>query len=319
MDLSGLNDKQREAALATEGPVLVLAGAGSGKTRVLTMRAAQLIENGVPAWQILAITFTNKAAAEMKQRIAAITDNDADMWVCTFHAMCAKLLRIESDRLGYDRSFSIYDAGDSLTVVKECLKELNVDKDFLDPRAARSLISKAKNAGVEPSKFRETYGEGDAMKYAAWAYARYEDKLKNSNALDFDDLDWERRKYRGFLVYCHTKLANVLFTRELARRLDGTPVTANAVHPGWVASNFAREGDMGPFIGACMVVAKPFSISSPAGALTSIYLASSPDVAEVSGQYFYKCRVAKPSNAALDDVAAARLWEVSAAMTGAPV
>jgi NAD(P)-dependent dehydrogenase (short-subunit alcohol dehydrogenase family) len=134
--------------------------------------------------------------------------------------------------------------------------------------------------------------------------------------LDFDDLDWERRKYRGFLVYCHTKLANVLFTRELARRLDGTPMTANAVHPGWVGSNFGREGDMGPFIGAAMVVARPFSISSAAGARTSIYLASSPDVADVTGQYFYKCRVAKPSDAALDDAAAARLWEVSVQMTG---
>lgn len=188
MDLSGLNERQREAVLALDGPVLVLAGAGSGKTRVLTMRAAQLIENGVPPWQILAITFTNKAAAEMKQRIEAITKGADDMWVCTFHAMCAKLLRIESDRLGYSRSFSIYDSGDSLTVVKECLKEMNVDKDFLDPRAARSLISKAKNAGVPPERFREVYGEGDAMKYAAWAYARYENKLKNSNALDFDDL-----------------------------------------------------------------------------------------------------------------------------------
>ena len=188
MDLSGLNSKQREAVLATEGPVLVLAGAGSGKTRVLTTRAAQLIENGVSPWQILAITFTNKAAAEMKQRIEAITDDVSDMWVCTFHAMCAKLLRIESNRLGYSRSFSIYDGSDSLTVVKECLKDLNVDKDFLDPRAARSLISKAKNAGVPPEKFRETYGEGDMMKYAGWAYARYEEKLKNSNALDFDDL-----------------------------------------------------------------------------------------------------------------------------------
>ncbi len=188
MDLTGLNDRQREAVLALEGPVLVLAGAGSGKTRVLTTRAALLAEKGVPAWQILAITFTNKAAAEMKQRIEAVTEDASEMWVCTFHAMCAKLLRIESDRLGYSRSFSIYDAGDALTVVKECLKELNVDKDFLDPRAARSLISKAKNAGVSPARFREVYGEGDILKYAAWAYTRYEDKLKNSNALDFDDL-----------------------------------------------------------------------------------------------------------------------------------
>jgi len=139
------------------------------------------------------------------------------------------------------------------------------------------------------------------------------------SGLDFDDLDFERRKYRGFLVYCHTKLANVLFTRELAKRLDGTPVTANAVHPGWVASNFGREGDMGPLLGAAFVLQKPFAISSEAGARTSVYLASSPDVEGVTGQYFYKCRVRKPSSAALDDAAAARLWDVSAAFTGAPV
>jgi retinol dehydrogenase 12 len=137
--------------------------------------------------------------------------------------------------------------------------------------------------------------------------------------LDFDDLDFERRKYRGFLVYCHTKLANVLFTRELAQRLDGKRVTANAVHPGWVASNFGREGDMGPLLGVGFVLQKPFAISSEAGARTSVYLASSPDVAGVTGQYFYKCRVTKPSKAALDDAAAERLWDVSAQLTGAPV
>jgi NAD(P)-dependent dehydrogenase (short-subunit alcohol dehydrogenase family) len=139
------------------------------------------------------------------------------------------------------------------------------------------------------------------------------------NGLDFGDLDWERRKYRGFVVYCHTKLANVLFTRELARRLDGTPVTANAVHPGWVASNFGREGDMGRLLDIAFVVGRPFMISSAAGARTSVYLACSPDVVGVTGQYFYKCRGAKPSNAALDDAAAARLWNVSVELTGAPV
>jgi len=134
--------------------------------------------------------------------------------------------------------------------------------------------------------------------------------------LDFDDLDWERRKYRGFLVYCHTKLANVLFTRELARRLDGTNVTANAVHPGWVGSNFGREGDMGRLLGIGFVLGRPFAISSKAGARTSVYLASSPDVAGVTGQYFYKCKVVAPAKAALDDAAAARLWDVSAELTG---
>jgi NAD(P)-dependent dehydrogenase (short-subunit alcohol dehydrogenase family) len=134
--------------------------------------------------------------------------------------------------------------------------------------------------------------------------------------LDFDDLDWERRKYRGFLVYCHTKLANVLFTRELARRLEGTNMTTNAVHPGWVGSNFGREGDTGKVMGALFVIGRPFAISSEKGARTSVYLASSPDVDEITGQYFYKCRVAKPAKAALDDGAAARLWDVSAELTG---
>ena len=128
--------------------------------------------------------------------------------------------------------------------------------------------------------------------------------------LDFDDLDWETRKYRGFLVYCATKLANVLFTREVARE-----ITVNAVHPGFVRSNFAREGDMGALIGLGMVLARPFAINPSKGAHTSVYLASSADVAAITGQYFYKCKVVKPSNAALDDEAAARLWDVSAEMT----
>ncbi|MGO9877224.1 MAG: SDR family oxidoreductase [Acidimicrobiia bacterium] len=133
--------------------------------------------------------------------------------------------------------------------------------------------------------------------------------------LDFDDLEWERRRYRGFLVYCATKLANVLFTREFARRSDDSNITANAVHPGFVGSNFAREGDMGLLVGLGMLAVRPFSISSAAGARTSVYLASSPDVEGISGQYFYNCQVVSPSTAALDDAAAARLWDVSAQMT----
>ncbi len=138
------------------------------------------------------------------------------------------------------------------------------------------------------------------------------------DGLDFDDLDWERRKYRGFIVYCATKLANVLFTRELARRDADTKMTANAVHPGWVGSNFGREGDMGFLIGLAMVAARPLAISSARGAQTSVYLASSPDVSGITGQYFYKCQALAPSKAAMDDGAARRLWDVSAEMTGAP-
>ena len=188
MDLSGLNERQREAVLQTEGPVLVLAGAGSGKTRVLTTRAALLVERGVAPWHILAITFTNKAAAEMKQRIEALVPDAQDIWVSTFHAMCARLLRMEGERLGYARGFSIYDADDALTVVKECLKELDIDKDLIDPRGARSAISRAKNDGVSPAQYRQVYGEGDNVKLTARVYARYEDKLRQSNAMDFDDL-----------------------------------------------------------------------------------------------------------------------------------
>ncbi|MGE5494234.1 MAG: ATP-dependent helicase [Burkholderiales bacterium] len=188
--LSGapLNEMQRKAVLATEGPVLVLAGAGSGKTRVLTTRAAYLIEKGVAPWNILAITFTNKAADEMKQRIASFCKDTQDMWVCTFHAMCAKILRVECDRLGYEPGFTIYDSGDSLTVVKEILKELDVSKDFINPKAARAMISRAKNDRVTPVKFRDVYGEGDVNKMTARVYAKYEDRLKSNNAMDFDDL-----------------------------------------------------------------------------------------------------------------------------------
>lgn len=188
MDLSGLNEMQKRAVLATQGPVLVLAGAGSGKTRVLTTRAAYLIEKGVTPWSILAITFTNKAAGEMKERIASLCADAGDMWICTFHAMCARILRVECARLGYEPGFSIYDSGDSLTLVKAILKEMDVSKDFINPKAARAMISRAKNGKVAPSRFREVYGEGDVNKTIARVFAKYEDRLKGSNALDFDDL-----------------------------------------------------------------------------------------------------------------------------------
>jgi NAD(P)-dependent dehydrogenase (short-subunit alcohol dehydrogenase family) len=133
--------------------------------------------------------------------------------------------------------------------------------------------------------------------------------------LDFDDLEWERRRYRGFSVYSCTKLMNILFTRELAKRWDATSITANALHPGFVASNFAKERDYGLFGNMFMPLSRPFSISVPKGAQTSVYLASSPDVDGITGQYFYKNRVGGPSAAALDDNAAARLWEISEKLT----
>jgi retinol dehydrogenase 12 len=133
--------------------------------------------------------------------------------------------------------------------------------------------------------------------------------------LDFDDLDWERRRYRSFSVYSATKLMNVLFTRELARRSDPDVLTANALHPGFVGSNFAREGDLGVLGNVVMPLIRPFAISSEKGALTSIYLATSPDVAGVTGQYFYRGKAQSPAKPALDDAAAARLWDISEKLT----
>jgi NAD(P)-dependent dehydrogenase (short-subunit alcohol dehydrogenase family) len=135
--------------------------------------------------------------------------------------------------------------------------------------------------------------------------------------LDFDDLDWERRRYRGFAVYSGTKLMNVLFTRELARRSDPDVFTANALHPGFVGSNFAREGDIGLLGTIGMPLIRPFAISSAKGALTSIYLATSPDVAGLTGLYFVKGKAVKPAAHALDDAAATRLWEISEQLTQA--
>ena len=188
MDLSSLNSNQHKAVLSTDGAVLVLAGAGSGKTRVLTMRAAHLVNSGVEPYRILALTFTNKAAAEMKERIAALVPDAGDMWVSTFHAMCAKLLRIEGEHLGYASGFSIYDSSDSATVVKYILKELDVAKEVAEPRSVRIMISRAKNDGISPGDFVKTYGEGDTIKTTAQVYARYERRLRENNAMDFDDL-----------------------------------------------------------------------------------------------------------------------------------
>lgn len=188
MELQSLNDKQRRGVETTQGAVLVLAGAGSGKTKVLTTRAAYLIEKGVKPYNILALTFTNKAANEMKQRIKGMSADAQDMWTCTFHAMCARLLRIDGGRLGYGHNFTIYDASDSLTVIKECLKELDVAKDFIEPKSAKSMISTAKNAGVNPAGYKGVYGDGAVCKMMGRVYGKYEDKLRASNAVDFDDL-----------------------------------------------------------------------------------------------------------------------------------
>ena len=186
-----LNKEQCAAVRCTEGPLLVLAGAGSGKTRVLTHRVAYLIENcGVAPWHILAITFTNKAAGEMRERVDRLIGPEArEIWVSTFHSMCVRILRRYIDRLGYRSDFSIYDADDQRTVMRQVLKELNIDPKMLRERAVLSVISGAKNQGLHPLEFRKEIEDGDIRtRRIADCFELYEKKLRQNDALDFDDL-----------------------------------------------------------------------------------------------------------------------------------
>jgi len=188
MDLNKLNDMQRAAVTATEGAVLVLAGAGSGKTRVLTMRTAYLIqEKGISPYSILALTFTNKAAQEMLSRIGNLVGEYKGMWVSTFHSTCAKILRMDIDKLGYERNFSIYDESDTVSLLKGVLQKLNFDKEYINPKAAKWSISKAKNMFIGPEKFEYEFPAANAADMSM-VYAEYERQMKKNNALDFDDL-----------------------------------------------------------------------------------------------------------------------------------
>jgi len=188
--IDGLNDKQKEAVLQTEGPCLVIAGAGSGKTKVLTHKIAYLMsEKKVLPWNILAITFTNKAANEMKQRIEGLVgDAVKDMWIGTFHSICVRILRKFIDRIGFDSSFIIFDTSDQRTLIKECLKALNIDDKLFTDRSVLAEISNAKNEMLEPKAYSVKY-EGDYRKCKiAEIYALYQKRLKENNAIDFDDI-----------------------------------------------------------------------------------------------------------------------------------
>jgi len=184
-----LNPAQQDAVAHTNGPLLIMAGAGSGKTKVLTSRIANLLEQGVAPYNILAITFTNKAAAEMKERVTGIVGLAArDIWLSTFHAFCAKFLRMEIEHLGgYNRNFVIYDAGDSQTLVKNCLKELNLDEKQFTPSGVQATISNAKNVLLDVRAFTSQADNFYNLKVAE-VYKLYQSKLKGHNALDFDDL-----------------------------------------------------------------------------------------------------------------------------------
>ena len=188
--LKGLNDKQYEAVVNTEGPCLVIAGAGSGKTKVLTHKIAYLIgEKGVKPWNILAITFTNKAANEMKERIANIVGDDAkDIWMGTFHSICVRILRKFIDRIGFDSSFIIFDTSDQRTIVKGCLKDLAIDDKLFNDRSVLSEISNAKNEMLEPEQYA-IRAKGDFRKEKiSSVYELYQKRLKENNAIDFDDI-----------------------------------------------------------------------------------------------------------------------------------
>ena len=189
IDLKGLNPPQREAVLHGDGPLLVLAGAGSGKTRVLTHRIARLIDEGVPPWSILAITFTKKAAREMRERVERLAgDMGRDAWILTFHACCARILRRDIDKLGYKPSFTIYDADDQMNVIKQLCKSMNLDEKRFPPREIRAAISDAKNRVLSPAEWAKESGEDFRAKTISEVYAAYERQLTANNALDFDDL-----------------------------------------------------------------------------------------------------------------------------------
>ncbi|MGE5605486.1 MAG: DNA helicase PcrA [Bacteroidota bacterium] len=186
--LVGLNEPQREAVCHTEGPLLILAGAGSGKTRVLTHRIAYLLQQGVAPWRILAVTFTNKAAQEMRERVLNLVGPAADsIWVSTFHTACVRILRQEIQELGFDKNFVIFDAQDQLTLVKNILKELNLSDKNYHPKALLAAISTAKNEMVGPDEYQRKAADHWAN-IVSDVYLRYQKKLRANNGLDFDDL-----------------------------------------------------------------------------------------------------------------------------------
>ena len=242
----GLNPQQAEAVINTEGPMLIMAGAGSGKTKVLTCRVANLLQKGVRPYRILAITFTNKAAAEMRERVNNMSGPAAkDVWLFTFHAFCARFLRMEIDKLpGYGGNFAIYDTADSQNLIKQILKEMNLDDKRFQPSGILSRISNAKNALQDAAAFARQAGDFYEQKVAD-IYSRYEQKLQLNNALDFDDLlmlsikllqenKEVREKYQDrfdyLLVdeYQDTNHAQYLLTKFLAARHRNICVVGDA-------------------------------------------------------------------------------------------
>ena len=244
--LEGLNDKQYEAVVNTEGPCLVIAGAGSGKTKVLTHKIANLIEKGVKPWNILAITFTNKAANEMKERVEKLIGDDysKDMWIGTFHSICVRILRRTIDKIGFDKSFIIFDTTDQRSVIKACLKELEIDDKLFSDRSVQAEISNAKNEMLEPAEYARKYSGDFRKDKIAEIYSLYQKKLKSNNAIDFDDiinytikvltespedLEYYSDKFRYILVdeYQDTNKAQFTLITMLASRYGNITVVGD--------------------------------------------------------------------------------------------
>ena len=233
----GLNPMQQEAVYHTEGPVLILAGAGSGKTRVLTHRIAYLIEEkGVNPWNIMAITFTNKAAQEMRERVDQIVGFGSEsIWVSTFHSSCVRMLRRFIDRIGYENNFTIYDTDDQKTVIKEVCKRLNIDTKMFKERSLMAAISSAKDELISPEAFKRDVGQDWSLQTVARVYEAYQKQLAMNNALDFDDLiaktvelleaspevlDYYQQRFRYIMVdeYQDTNTAQFRFVSLLASK-----------------------------------------------------------------------------------------------------
>ena len=233
----GLNPMQQEAVYHTEGPVLILAGAGSGKTRVLTHRIAYLIEEkGVNPWNIMAITFTNKAAQEMRERVDQIVGFGSEsIWVSTFHSSCVRMLRRFIDRIGYENNFTIYDTDDQKTVIKEVCKRLNIDTKMFKERSLMAAISSAKDELISPEAFKRDAGQDWSLQTVARVYEAYQKQLAMNNALDFDDLiaktvelleaspevlDYFQQRFRYIMVdeYQDTNTAQFRFVSLLASK-----------------------------------------------------------------------------------------------------
>ncbi|WP_028560877.1 DNA helicase PcrA [Paenibacillus pinihumi] len=241
-----LNERQREAVQCTEGPLLIMAGAGSGKTRVLTHRIAYLIEKRrVAPWSILAITFTNKAAREMQERVAALVGpSGQDIWVSTFHSMCVRILRKDIDRIGYTSNFSILDSTDQLSVIRNCMKDMNVDTKKFEPKAVQSVISSAKNELITPDRYEQKVGDY-YQTIVSDVYKAYQKRLKSNNSLDFDDLimktielfkevpevlDFYQNKFRYLHVdeYQDTNRAQYMLCQMLADKLKNICVVGDS-------------------------------------------------------------------------------------------